>query len=70
MRTGAAPVHAIAVDYALRPVLTPLGARHVVTGLFLVDRQVERGGDGVVLAPDVRATVDRAVAERTAATGN
>src|SRR5262245_9224950 len=32
--TGGAPVHALALDYALRPVLVALGARHVVTGLF------------------------------------
>ena len=65
--TGAAPVHALAVDYALRPVLTALGARHVVTGLFLVDKQIERSGDGVTLAPEVQATVGKAVGELTAA---
>jgi FMN reductase len=61
--TGGAPTHALAVDYALRPVLTALGARHVLTGLFLIDKQIERTPDGVVLAPDVQATVDAAVAE-------
>jgi FMN reductase len=65
--TGGAPVHALAVDYALRPVLTALGARHVVTGLFLVDKQIDRTDDGVVLAPDVRTTVAKAVGELTAA---
>lgn len=65
--TGAAPVHALAVDYALRPVLAALGARHVVSGLFLVDKQIERTADGVVLAPDVQAAVDAAVAELTTA---
>jgi len=64
--TGGAPVHALAVDYALRPVLTALGARHVVTGLFLIDKQIERTEDGVVLAPDVQASVDAAVGELTA----
>jgi FMN reductase len=65
--TGAAPVHALAVDYALRPVLAALGARHVVTGLFLIDKQIERTADGVVLSPEVRTTVDAAVAELTTA---
>jgi FMN reductase len=59
--TGGAPAHALAVDYALRPVLTALDAAHVVPGLFLVDKQIERTPDGVVLAPDVRSTVDTAV---------
>jgi FMN reductase len=65
--TGGAPVHALAVDYALRPVLAALGARHVVTGLFLIDKQIERTPDGVTLAPDVQATVDAAIGELTAA---
>lgn len=64
--TGGAPVHALAVDYALRPVLTALGARHVVTGLFLIDKQIERTDDGVVLTPEVQASVDAAVGELTA----
>jgi FMN reductase len=61
--TGAAPVHALALDYALRPVLIALGARHVLTGLFLIDKQIERTPDGVVLAPDLQAKLDAAVAE-------
>lgn len=65
--TGGAPVHQLALDYALRPVLTALGARHVVTGLFLLDKQIQRTPDGVVLAPDVQATVDAAVEELRAA---
>jgi FMN reductase len=63
--TGAAPIHALAVDYALRPVLTALGARHVVPGLFLIDKQIERTPDGVTLAPDVQTTVDAAVGALT-----
>lgn len=65
--TGGAPVHALAVDYALRPVLTALGARHVVPGLFLIDKQIERTSDGVVLGPDVQSTVDAAVGQLIAA---
>ena len=65
--TGGAPAHALAVDYALRPVLTALGAGYVVPGLFLVDKQIERTPDGVVLAPDVQAAVDTAVEALTAA---
>jgi FMN reductase len=65
--TGGAPTHALAVDYALRPVLTSLGARHVVPGLFLLDKQIQLTPDGVVLAPDVQAAVDAAVRELTRA---
>lgn len=65
--TGGGPVHALAVDYALRPVLTALGAWHVVSGLFLLDKQIQRTPDGVVLAPDAQAAVDVAVGELRAA---
>ncbi|AUG80560.1 NADPH-dependent FMN reductase [Kitasatospora sp. MMS16-BH015] len=41
--TGGTIAHLLALDYALRPVLTALGARHVVTGCFLLDQDVERG---------------------------
>jgi FMN reductase len=61
--TGGAPLHALAVDYALRPVLTALGARHVVPGFFVLDKQIERTPDGVVLAPDARSAIESSVAE-------
>ena len=67
--TGGAPVHALAVDYALRPVLTALGAWHVVPGLFLLDKQIERTPDGVTLAPEVQAKVDTAVGQLITALG-
>jgi hypothetical protein len=35
--------------------------------LFLIDKQIERTPDGVVLAQDVQATVDAAVGGLTAA---
>jgi FMN reductase len=61
--TGGAPVHALALDYALRPVLVALGARHVVTGLFLLDKQIDRTPGGVALGPDTRAAVEAALRE-------
>ena len=44
--TGGTVAHLLAIDYALRPVLTALGARHVVGGCFLLDRDIERRPDG------------------------
>jgi FMN reductase len=38
----------LAIDYALRPVLTSMGARHVVQGYFLLDKLVTSGEDGQV----------------------
>jgi FMN reductase len=51
--TGGSPAHVLAIDYALRPVLAALRARHVVNGCYLLDSSIERGPDGqAVLAPE------------------
>lgn len=39
--TGGSPAHVLAVDYALRPVLSSLGASHIVPGWFVLDRHIE-----------------------------
>ncbi|MEU0932804.1 MULTISPECIES: NADPH-dependent FMN reductase [unclassified Embleya] len=38
--TGGTPAHVLALDYALRPVLTSLGADHVAQGWFVHERFV------------------------------
>jgi len=47
--TGGSPAHALAVDYALRPVLSTLGADHVVQGAFVLDEHIARTVHGVEL---------------------
>jgi FMN reductase len=48
LATGGSMAHALALDYALRPVLQSMGARHVVQGYLVVDSSIETGGpDGV-----------------------
>jgi FMN reductase len=42
MATGGTIAHVLAIDYALRPVLASLAARHVVNGYFFLDKQLER----------------------------
>jgi len=37
---GGTPAHVLAIDYALRPVLSSLDPLHIVGGLFLLDKQV------------------------------
>ncbi|MER5638957.1 NADPH-dependent FMN reductase [Kitasatospora sp. NPDC002227] len=44
--TGGSLAHVLAIDYALRPVLSALGARHVVAGCFLLDQDILRTPDG------------------------
>ena len=47
LATGGSPGHLLAIDYALKPVLSALGARHIVDAVYAVDGQLqhdERGG--------------------------
>ena len=46
LATGGTIAHVLAIDYALRPVLHALNARHVVGGLFILDKLLERAEDG------------------------
>jgi FMN reductase len=63
--TGGTPVHLLAIDYALRPVLTSLGAHHVVRGCFVLDRhitlQAEPDGGAIGLDPDSAEQLHAAV---------
>ncbi|WP_042387103.1 NADPH-dependent FMN reductase [Streptacidiphilus melanogenes] len=53
LATGGTIAHVLSIDYALRPVLSALAARHVVGGVFLLDRSIEVvDDDAVELAPD------------------
>ncbi|MFJ5927430.1 NADPH-dependent FMN reductase [Kitasatospora sp. NPDC092948] len=46
--TGGSLSHLLAIDYALRPVLSAMGARHVVAGCFLIDKDITQLADGTV----------------------
>jgi FMN reductase len=39
--TGGTIAHLLAIDYALKPVLSALGARHILAGLFVLDTQIK-----------------------------
>lgn len=46
LATGGSTAHVLAVDYALRPVLSSMGARHVTQGWFVLDRHIGVRDDG------------------------
>lgn len=46
--TGGTIAHLLAIDYALKPVLTELGARHILGGVYAVDKQIQRQQDGSI----------------------
>lgn len=49
--TGGSPAHVLAVDYALRPVLSSLGAAHIAPGWFVLDRHIEISDGAVTVDP-------------------
>ena len=52
--TGGSVAHVLAIDYALRPVLSSLDPLHVVNGLFLLDTQITMSeGGGVQLGAEL-----------------
>jgi FMN reductase len=58
--TGGTIGHLLTIDYALRPVLTALGADHVVQGRFLLDTDIVRGQTG---GAKLDPTAERRLAE-------
>lgn len=39
--TGGSPAHLLVIDYALKPVLSALGAQNILNGLYIQDAQIE-----------------------------
>ncbi len=46
LATGGSPHHMLALDYALRPVLQALSAKHILPGIYATDSQVTLTPDG------------------------
>jgi len=62
--TGGTASHVLAIDYALRPVLLALGAQHVVAGLFVLDKLIERHPQGgIILDPEIKGRLDGVIAD-------
>lgn len=63
LATGGSLAHVLTIDYALRPVLAALGARHVTAGRFILDSSVERGSGPDRLRPEAELDLYQAVDE-------
>ena len=62
--TGGSPSHLLALDYALRPVLAALGARHILDSVYAVDTQfVPHAILGHVAHDDIVLRIERALAD-------
>jgi FMN reductase len=60
LATGGSTAHVLAIDYALRPVLTSMGAAHIVPGWFTLDKDITVDGDRTVIAPASAAALGQA----------
>ena len=62
LATGGSPHHMLALDYALRPVLQSLSARHILPGVYATDAQVPQAADKrYAVGIDIASRLDDAV---------
>ena len=62
LATGGSPHHMLALDYALRPVLQSLAARHILPGVYATDGQVTLQPEGAYqLQAELAQRLDDAV---------
>lgn len=69
LATGGTQAHMLAVDYALKPVLSALKAQEILHGVFADDSQVTLDGQHTVLAPVVDARFTESLQSFTRALG-
>lgn len=61
---GGSLAHLLSIDYSLKPVLSSIGARHILGGVYAVDAQVARTEEGGFEIADVlQDRLDSAVEE-------
>ncbi|MFE3836111.1 NADPH-dependent FMN reductase [Pseudogemmobacter sonorensis] len=61
LATGGSLAHVLALDYSLRPVLQSMGARHIVQGHFLAEKDLLTDGGVVTLEAAAQRGVSEAV---------
>jgi len=62
LATGGSPHHMLAVDYALRPVLQSMSARHILPGVYATDAQITLTPEGAYqVHADLAQRLDDAV---------
>ncbi len=62
LATGGSPHHMLALDYALRPVLQSLGAKHILPGVYASDGQIPKDEQGQYrIGTEIDSRLDDAV---------
>ncbi|MFI2642211.1 NADPH-dependent FMN reductase [Streptomyces sp. NPDC018610] len=70
LATGGSVAHVLAIDYALRPVLTSMGAAHIVQGWFTLDKDVTLHEDGALsVEPAANEALAQVIDQFSAALG-
>ncbi|GHF05778.1 hypothetical protein GCM10014715_72370 [Streptomyces spiralis] len=69
LATGGSQAHVLAIDYALRPVLSSMGASHIVPGWFTLDRDIAREDGTPVVAPASAKALEEVTDQFSAALG-
>ncbi|MFJ3778918.1 NADPH-dependent FMN reductase [Streptomyces sp. NPDC090075] len=68
LATGGSAAHVLVIDYALRPVLSSMGAAHIVPGWFVLDKDITVGEDGSLgVAPSTAEALGQVVHQFSAA---
>jgi FMN reductase len=61
LATGGSVAHVLALDYALRPVLQSMGARHIVQSLFVPEASMQIASGSFSLQPDSEQPLQQAL---------
>jgi FMN reductase len=65
--TGGSPAHLLAIDYSLKPVLSALGATHILAGIHILDSHIQTSGSAgnlsYTFSEDVQKRLDQALIE-------
>ncbi|WP_405523567.1 NADPH-dependent FMN reductase [Streptomyces canus] len=70
LATGGSTAHVLAIDYALRPVLSSMGAAHIVQGWFTLDKDITVQEDGsLTVAPAATEALTQVVDQFSTALG-
>ncbi|MGA2550489.1 MAG: NADPH-dependent FMN reductase [Burkholderiaceae bacterium] len=64
LATGGTASHLLALEYSLKPVLSALGARNILGGIYAIDSQVSLTEEGeALLDPQIATRVENAIEE-------
>ncbi|MNI21963.1 FMN reductase (NADPH) [compost metagenome] len=64
LAVGGTISHLLAIDYALKPVLSSLGAQNILQGVYALDKQITWSEQGqAILDPEIADRIQESVAE-------